>query len=323
MQVMQHPDFRPMPLDLVDRVLRAVAPENGEAARREVLLHGEHSNDVAEVRLVDGRTLMLKRGRYPWAAARFATSRLAARMFRTARAVAPAPLPLPDDLHDRPLEAYWRIDLPTLQELWPRLGAVARRDAVTSWGAMVRRVHAVPVAGYGPLCVEGPALGLAEYLGADLAERLLPAVQGVWLEGREPLLRLIDRLGELVERIGGRPPALVHGDLHAGNVLCEEVAAGVRSVGLLDLETAVGAPAELDVAVAQVLHGPLFSRPLPRWWTERFLAGYGEGLDAWALAYFRAYHLVNQGFYSALVGHPEHAEEVGRALVEEVSGLDS
>jgi nicotinate dehydrogenase subunit B len=42
----------------------------------------EHSNDFAEIRVPDGRSLIVKRARYAWAAPRFATSRLASTLIR-------------------------------------------------------------------------------------------------------------------------------------------------------------------------------------------------------------------------------------------------
>lgn len=126
-----------------------------------------------------------------------------------------APLPLPDGLDERPVEAYWRISLPTLEELWPGLSPAEREGALRSLGGLIRRVHDVRLPG----------------------------------------------------------------------------------------------------------HGPLFCHPLPEGWARWLREGYGSEPEPFALAFYRAYHLANLGYYSALVGHGEHAREVARALDAEVRAL--
>lgn len=315
------PDAAPLSDSLIDSVLGAVTSPAPRS--REVVFRGQHSNDVVEVRLDDGRTLMVKRGRYGWAADRFATSRRAAELLtRDAGARVPTPIDLPDDLHDRPLEVYWRVDLPTLSELWPGLDAAQRRGALRSWGALLRRVHRVRFEGCGPLHGERPTLPLGAHLEADLAHRLLPAIYAEWGEAPYALVqRLLEHAPAVAARAAARPPTLVHGDLHAGNVLCEASGGEVRCVGLLDLETASAGPAEADLAGAEVLHGPLFGQPLEESWIDSVLQGYGGETDPVVRSFYRAWHLANQGFYSALVGHREHAALIHQALCGEVTRL--
>ena len=116
---------------------------------------------------------------------------------------------------------------------------------------------------------------------------------------------------------------LIHGDLHAGNVLCETEGERIRCVGLLDLETAFAGPPEADLANAEVLHGPLFTQPLPEPWFEHLRAGYGDSLDPLVLAFFRIYHLANMGFYSAFIGDAWHAETVARGAQLEWEALQT
>lgn len=323
MSVIQpHPHATPLPDRLVEALLHRVAdrPEGEGVAVR---FHDVHSNDVAELRFADGRALMVKRGRYPWVAERFETSRLASELLRErGDAVVPAPLPLPDGLDERPVEAYWRISLPTLEELWPGLSPGEREGALRSLGSLIRRVHDVRLPGHGPLQVAARTpVSLSDHLHADLAERLLPAVASGWPEAVAAVEALVEAVPALAERLGGRQAALVHNDLHLGNVLCEAGAEGVRCVGLLDLEAAGAAPPEADLAVAEVHHGPLFCHPLPEGWPRWLREGYGSEPEPFALAFYRAYHLANMGYYSALVGHGVHAREVARALDAELRAL--
>lgn len=318
-----HPLATPLPDRLVADLLHRVAPDARDAGEVAVHCHDVHSNDVAELRFPDGRTLMVKRGRFPWAGERFQTSRIASELLRErGSVVAPAPLPLPDGLDERPVEAYWRISLPTLQEVWPGLSPREREEALRSLGRLIRRVHDVHLPGYGPLqAAASTPTPLRDPLHEDLAGRLLPAVYADWPEGAWAVESLVEAVPVLAARLAEREASLVHNDLHLGNVLCEAGPDGVRCTGLLDLESAGAAPPESDLAVAQVHHGPLFCQPLPEGWFRWVLEGYGADPEPFALSFYRAYHLANMGYYSALVGHGEHAGEVARTLREEVEAL--
>jgi Ser/Thr protein kinase RdoA (MazF antagonist) len=211
--------------------------------------------------------------------------------------------------------------LPTLQELWPKIPAAQRDEVLHSWGALVARVHRVEVAGHGPLADAAGAVSFEVFLGADLGHRLFPAMAAEWPDGL-PLLEELRALVPVVaRRVEGKGSTLLHNDLHMGNVLCDTVDGSLRCVGLLDLETAFAGPPEADIAMMAVHHGPLFAQPLEGEWLERILAGYGAPVDALTLAFFRAYHMLNMGFYSALVGHREHAGAVCSAARAETGLL--
>ncbi len=317
------PNALPLSDKLIRSLLHAIHEETGGAAPSSTVFRGEHSNDVAEIHFGNGRTLMVKRGRFAWAGPRFAASRLAAGLLKQkAGIVAPAPLGLPEAITtEGPIEAYWRIELPTLQELWATLPEVQRSAVLHSWGRLIRRVHRIKLLGYGPLPkARTEPVPLQEFLHTDLADRLLPAIAHNWADARgvvECLLRTIPCVAE-------RAPAqstLLHNDLHMGNVLCEENGETFGCVGLLDLEAAFAGPPEADLANLQVLHGPLFAQPLPGAWFQEVATGYGENLDPLLLGFFRAYHLLNLGFYSALIGHAEHAGQVAAAARVEVKAF--
>lgn len=319
-EIVSQPDAMPIP----DRLVRALLPVAAPGMEREkvgIRSLDAHSNDVAEVHVPDGRVLMVKRGRYPWSAARLHASRTAAQMLRDSDVRVPQPIAIPEGVDARPVEAYWRIEHPTLLELWPVLRPARRRQALRSLGRLLRQVHGVAVNRHGPLGADAAPASLAAHLEGDLAGRLLPAVQGVWPAAATHLERLAGYVARLEERLAGAPAVLLHGDVHLGNVLCDDAGGAVRCVGLLDLEGAAGGPAESDLAIAQVHHGPLFAAPLPDGWFRILLRGYGREPDRFALAFYRAVHLANMGFHSALVGHGEHAADVAGMLAAEVEGL--
>lgn len=317
------PGAAAIPKFIVDSLVDLVSDEAAGAEPVEVVFKPAHSNDVVAVRYDDGRTLMIKRGRYDWAEEGFRTSWHAAQLLAAdSDILAPRPIPIPEGLDEKPLEAYWRIDLPTLSRLWPDLGPRARTGALRSWGNLARRVHAIRVPGNGPLpkAVRGPS-SLGSWLQEDIGGRLLPAVHGTWPMAVPAVERLTEMVPLVDERANGDDGRLIHNDLHMGNVLCRRNGEKVECVGLLDLEDAVGCVAEADLASSQVLHGPLFTMGIRGDWSDELLAGYRKKVDPWLLAFFRAYHLTNLGFYSALIGHHEHSVEVGEALHDEVAML--
>lgn len=310
-----------LPGELIDTLTDWVA-RHEDGARMLDVSFAQHSNDVAEIRFDHGRTLMVKRGRYDWVAGRFANARAASDVLREEAGLeAPEPLDIPPEIDERPLEVYWRIDVPTLAQLWPSLDESERAHALRTWGAMLRRVHAIRLSGWGPLSGGQRHPSLRRYLEADVHHRLMPAVYGEWPEAGGAVEALARAIPRVVGRAAGRWPVLVHGDVHMGNILCDPEGDAPSCVGLLDLEAATTGLPESDVAIAEVLHGPFFNQALPAGWDRPVLEGYGQPLNPYVLRFFRAFHLANLGFFSALVGDAEHAVEVGRALTAEVERL--
>jgi aminoglycoside phosphotransferase (APT) family kinase protein len=268
-----------------------------------------HTNPRLEVRYQDGRTLVVKRGEAEWVRQRFAASRAACGLLRRRTGVvAPEPIPVPDCGRRSPLEVYWKVEFATLADAWPRLDAPARTRALRDWGRLLRRVHRVRPRGHGALPRAERAPGsLEQHLAADLGERLLPAVHYTWPGGVDVLHALVDAVPRLAAR--AEAPVLLHGDPHQANVLCQPDGSRVRCVGVIDLEAAWSGPPESDVAVAELIHGPLFA-PLPDGWTAEFRRGYGEALDGAAIAFYRAVHLANLGYHAALTGIHAHAADL-------------
>lgn len=283
----------------------------------------QHTNPRLEVRYRDGRTLIVKRGQAEWVRQRFSASGAACGLLRRRTGVvAPEPIPLPDADGQPPLEVYWKVELTPLADAWPGLDAAARARALRDWGRLLRRVHRVRPRGHGALPHAERASGsLQAHLATDLGGRLLPAVRQTWPGGVDVLEALIDAVPAVASRAGA--PVLLHGDPHQGNVLCRVEGTRIRCAGVIDLEAAWSGPPEADVAVAELIHGPLF-HPLPAGWTAEFRRGYGEVLDAAALAFYRAVHLANLGYHAALTGLHGHAADVlkaARAAVEEFRRL--
>lgn len=309
--------------DALAAALAAVHARWPDARPLSVTRCERHTNPRLEVRYHDGRTLIVKRGPAEWVRQRFSASGAACGLLRRRTGVvAPEPIPLPDPDRHPPLEVYWKVELVTLAESWPRLDAKGRARALRDWGRLLRRVHRVRPRGHGALPNAERAPGLLEaYLEADLGERLLPAVRQTWPGGVDVLEALMDAVPAVASRAGA--PVLLHGDPHQGNVLCRMEGTRIRCSGVIDLEAAWSGPPEADVAVAELIHGPLF-RPLPAGWTAEFRSGYGEVLDAAALAFYRAVHLANLGYHAALTGLHGHAADLlqaARAAVEEFRRL--
>lgn len=293
----------------LDAAFRSLGAPGSACTPLAVERRERRTNDRVEVRYADGRTLVVKMGDEEWRRQRFAASRAACGLLqRRTGIVAPDPLPLDGAKPHPPMEAYWKIEAPTLAELWPRLDGPGRGRALRGWGELLRRVHRVRPRGHGALpAAERQPGSLQAHLAADLGERLLPAVRYTWPRASALVEQLADAVPAIAARAGD--PVLLHGDPHHGNVLCQPQGRGVRCVGFLDLEGAWAGPPEADVAVAELIHGPLFT-PLPAGWTEEFRRGYRESLDAASLAFYRGLHLANLGYHAALTGLDAHAADL-------------
>jgi aminoglycoside phosphotransferase (APT) family kinase protein len=322
------PSATPRPLilpkdDALTAALAAVETRWPDARPVRVERCEQRTNPRLEVRYHDGRTLVVKRGEAEWVRQRFAASRAACGLLRRRTGVlAPEPILVADSDRRPPLEVYWKVELVTLADAWPRLDASARTRALRGWGRLLRRVHRVRPRGHGALpSAERVPGSLERHLAADLGERLLPAVHYTWPGGVDVLHAMIDAVPAVASRAG--EPVLLHGDPHQGNVLCRLDGLKIRCVGVIDLEAAWGGPPEADVAVAELIHGPLFD-PLPDGWAAEFRRGYGEVLDDAAVAFYRAVHLANLGYHAALTGTHAHAADLlqaARAAVSEFRRL--
>jgi aminoglycoside phosphotransferase (APT) family kinase protein len=304
-----------LPEAVIAPVITAISAEAPGRWPVSISTFAQDSNDRAEVRFDDGRALVVKRARYDWARERFAVSRAAAGLLRDAGIPAPRPLAVAVPGDGLPVEVYWKVELPTLAEVWTGASRSGREVLLREWGRLARRIHRVRLPRHGPLLRPHPG-GLGGHLGDDLEKRLLPAVACTWPEAGPLVEALAGAAERIAGRVAGEPAVLVHNDLHSGNVLCS--ADGAGCVGVLDLEAAFAGPPEADIAHAGVLHGPLFGKPLPAGWQDELLRGYGRALDPVVLAYFRAFHLANLGYHAALCGYAEHAAGIRAAMEGEV-----
>ncbi|HLT35929.1 MAG TPA: aminoglycoside phosphotransferase family protein [Enhygromyxa sp.] len=305
----------------VEAVVSRLGDRLGGATPTAIELREEHSNLVAEVELDIGRTLIIKQARYPEMAARFETSRTAARLLRQrTRVVVPEYLDVPGP---NSTLAYWRIPLPTLEELWPGLREQALRHTLRTLGGLIRRIQQVRLPGHGALLEVERARSATEFLLFDLRQRLRPAAAGHWRAALPTIDELVDRTRGMQARVDDREAVLVHNDLFAPNILCEQMRDGeVVCVGAIDFEDAFAGPPEAEFAKIEVLHGPLFGRPQTEQLMREIVTGHGGPLDPLVMAYFRAFHLLNMGFHAAATGHDGHAAEVLDACWRELHALD-
>jgi aminoglycoside phosphotransferase (APT) family kinase protein len=280
-----------------------------------------HSNDIYELEFEDDRVLLIKRARHDWVGPYFAASARAAQLIRArSDLLVPQPLPITADACDSPLQAYWRIPLPTLDRVWQTLGHDQQQAALLSLGALTRRLHGIAAPGWGPLArSRGATLHID--LDRDLRLRLLPAVIAHWPAGIPLLERLIGDISARTALDAPRQPVLVHTDLHLGNVLCTLHDGRIECVGFLDLDGVGGGLAEADVACFDVLHGRHFERPIDDALRVQLRSGYGRPLDEELVAWFHCVHLANQGFSSALLGHHEHAGAIADELAIRIAAL--
>lgn len=275
----------------------------------EIVHHPDHSNDLLEIRL-GGRRLMLKRGVDPWCADRFRGARRAARLLRSRGGIAaPRYLDVPEEIDGWPILVWWRIPSPTLQRVWSGLPEGGRTDALRSWGRLLRRVHEIPVEGWGPLAdVREERADATSFFRRDLGDRLRHAARGSWREAVPLVDALLERVPDVERRT--EHPVLVHSDAHLSNVLCEVEGDDVHCVGMLDLEAVTGGAPEMDLSYVRLVHSPIMAGGLGHGWTDRVVDGYGEELDDELMEFFGVYHLLNIGIHAALQGWSERAEQL-------------
>lgn len=299
---------------LLSRILPLLA-ESGEIGGSDevekVEYIAEHSNDLLEVSL-SGRPLMVKRGVEAWTEPRFRGAREAGRILADTPIVAPRHLEVPHRLEGWSVLAWWKIPLRTVAGAWPALEQEERHGLLRSCGRLLRRLHGLEVPGFGLLAralEDGESA--VRFLRRDLADRLRPVLEAEWpaaLPAQESLL-------EHVPWIAGRTgrPRLVHGDPNLSNLLWEDGDAP-RCRGVLDLEAAMGGPAEADLAYIQLVHSPLLAGTPETGWMRSLLEGYGAAPDPVLMIFFHAYHLLNIGLHEALTGNDGHAADLAVAV---------
>lgn len=307
-----------LPSGVVHQLEKLVGKEKEPFGISETSSFSGYSNEVIHVNLDDGRSLMIKQAHYDWAGPRFRSACRASSLLRgESSVITPEHISLPEEVDNMPTLAYWYIPLPTLKDLWPDLSSKQRMNALRSLGRLLRKVHQVKVNQYGSLGDEDIHYdSVSAFMEHDLCKRLKPAIWAKWSDA----LPVVDHMTQMARSLpeseeGAR---LIHNDLHLDNILCEVENGEVRCVGLLDLEAAAGGRPESDLASAITLHDPLFAEENGKGdWLEGFdrylKEGYGKEPDPVLLRFFRVYHLINLGFFSALGGDDWHAERVAEA----------
>jgi aminoglycoside phosphotransferase (APT) family kinase protein len=312
----------------ISKQLQSSAEEGARAPEIcEVFSISGHSNNILYVNLDDGRSLIVKQSRFEWAGPRFENARRSCTLLRReGQLEVPKHVNLHVQPEHRPVLAYWFIPLPVLKDLWPELSHRQRIEVLRSMGQMLREAHQVKMPHFGALTDDATVFdSIQAYMQHELQVRLKPALWAEWPEASP----IADRLTDLVEVLTkpDEGATLVHNDLHLGNVLCKVEKEDVRCVGLLDFESAAAGWPESDLASAIILHDPLFAGEYPgsNWldnFDEYLLEGYGDTPDAGVLTFFKVYHLLNLGFFSALNDdewHAFHIAEKARLLLDNLS----
>lgn len=274
------------------------------------------SNNLVRLTFDDGRKLVIKQSQYDWAQPRFDCACNASQLVSQQSAiVTPRHINIPKEVVDYPTMAYWYLPYPTLKELWPELSLEQKKQASKSLGSMLRKMHQIEVSNYGLLQKEHSYRSLSSFMLSELRERLKPAIAAKWPD----VLPMVNRLIKIAENLPDREnnANLVHNDMHLGNILCNENNGEIKCVGLIDWEEAGGGRWEADLASAMTLHHPLFfSSKLKGNRLENFgqciAEGYGKKPDSKLLRFFRLYHLIDLGFFSAMNEDYQHARRIGK-----------
>jgi Ser/Thr protein kinase RdoA (MazF antagonist) len=154
------------------------------------------------------------------------------------------------------------------------IGAPGIDAAYRQMGALLRRLHAIPMTAYGYIVADGvrrPQLTNDDYMRAafNQAFRQFREQGGEETLTRRPEEKVQSRLHLLQHSAG---PVLCHDDLQQGNVLAEHDSnGGLQLTGLIDFGNALAGDAVSDLAKALFCctHEDPRSRP-------HLLAGYGE-----------------------------------------------
>lgn len=278
------------------------------------------SNNIVRLTFDDGRKMVIKQSKYGWAKPRFESARNASQLIRRQSSIAaPKHIAVPNEVVEYPTIAYWYLPYPTLKELWLQLSPSQRKQASKSLGRMLRKVHQITVGEYGLLRKEHSYQSASAFMYSDLHDRLKPSIAAYWPD----VLPMVDRLIQIAKNLPDNEhnAALVHNDMHLGNIICKIRNDKIKCIGLLDLEEASGGIWESDLASAMTLHHPLFfSSKLKGSWFKDFgqyiSEGYGKEPDQKLLRFFRIYHLVNLGYFSAMNEEFQHARHIGKKASE-------
>lgn len=163
----------------------------------------------------------------------------------------PVPEPLDYRFFDRPkpLEALLLPRLPgqPLHRLWPNLSSLEKRRVIQQLVDLLQGLHQKECSGWGQPDAEGRFSfpSWKEYLQSLFSHRLRRVLEEGYLSpqlAREIEEKFTEGLDSLEE--AGKP-VWVHRDFHPGNILIESD----QITGILDWETALGAPQEYELDV--------------------------------------------------------------------------
>lgn len=283
------------------------------------------SNNIVRLTFDDGRKMIIKQSQYGWARPRFKSARNASRLIRRQSSVtAPKHLAVPEEVVDYPTIAYWYLPYPTLKKLWPELSVTQKQQASKSLGRLLSEIHQIKIPNYGLLNEKNSYQSASAFMYSDLHDRLKPSIAAYWPD----VLPMVDRLIQIAQNLPDNEDnaALVHNDMHLGNIICKVQNDEIKCIGLLDMEEATGGIWESDLASAMTLHHPLFfSSKLKgngfKDFGQCISEGYGKKPDQKLLRFFRIYHLINLGYFSAMNEEYQHAQHIGKKARELLSAV--
>ena len=190
---------------------------------------------------------------------------------------------------------HWQEALPgrPLLEADPAVGAASSARV----GRQLAALHLTPVPRAAP-AIDATSLMAQAARAADL----LGGIEPQW---RPRLARLSTRLAAGAAALDGAGPATLHGDLHPHNILVDSDASGTRHA-FIDLDDIHRGPAAIELgawiadAHYRALHGGVAPAQVASA-CNAFLAAYAQGtgrrIDAAALAWSAAHHLLCQRAY--------------------------
>ena len=160
----------------------------------------------------------------------------------------------PEVLHEGEVEGWpylvmSRLAGRLLREVWPALGGEERIGIVSRLGAAMRELHAHAPPADEPALARDWGEFVARQVNESVERQRALGANPEWLASLPAFFE--SRLKLLPEKFA---PALLHGDVHPGNVLVARDRAGAwRAVGLIDFGDSFNGPAEYDFVAPGVL----------------------------------------------------------------------
>lgn len=151
-----------------------------------------------------------------------------------------------------------------LHDLWPTIDKQGQLSLMAQVGRFARGLNDIAVTATGPLAVDWPEF-LSHYSGVAYQRRRHQGLTGPLLEDINPFLNKVDYQGERQQ------PMLLHCDLHAGNLLAEQIDGQWQLTGVIDFgDSLISTDRQYELISTPILMG-LGDKTL----NQAFFDGYG------------------------------------------------